>query len=424
MKVQNKFIKNATIILLVIFTISSTIFLVSTHEKGEMRSYEAGTNEIRISNNQLSWNLESISVTGAWELTNGSKDIIVAVIDSGVDFSLVNLQGMAWNNSAENATNGIDDDNNGFIDDHLGWDFVTSDNAPYESGSYWHGTNVANWVKEVASNVSIMDIRILDDTGGFNGSFWPEIVNAVNYSINMGADIINLSIWNYGTSPTSFHQILQRALMEGIVVVGITGNTWDDPTTTGVQYPGKFPEVIATSSISGNGLKSYFSRSGSENEICAPGGGLAPVDGRLASGTSFAAPHVSGCFALMKSINQSLSPSDVRSILTSTATDMGTPGKDNDYGYGLLNVTNAVRGAAGLPTWNLTKTTSPTTTDVSVTTTTESTETSESEVSTSDTSSSTTELQSSSTDTTSRQTPFLTLELTLIILVLLWKKRK
>lgn len=197
-----------------------------------------------------------------------------------------------------------------------------------------------------------MDLRILDSTNGFNGSFWPHIVAAINYSINMGAEVINLSMWNYGESPFIFHDILKRALAEGVTIVGIVGNSWDAESTKGVLYPGKFPEIIATSSISANNLTSYFSRKGPENEISAPGGDLAHIGSIGGQGTSFAAPHVSGCIALMKSVNQSLTPVEIRTILTATATDKASPGRDEIYGYGLLNVTNAVRGAAGLKTWN------------------------------------------------------------------------
>ncbi|MFX1508232.1 MAG: S8 family serine peptidase, partial [Promethearchaeota archaeon] len=145
-----------------------------------------------------------------------------------------------------------------------------------------------------------------------------------------------------------------------------------DPGTPGVLYPGKFTEVIATASISSSLRASYFSRRGPETEICAPGGDLPSIGGLSGSGTSFAAPHVSGCIALMKTMNQSLTPEDIRRILAETSTDLGTPGRDDVYGYGLLNVTNAVRGAAGMQTWNLTKDIIPTT---GTTETTESTST-------------------------------------------------
>ncbi|MHA2303833.1 MAG: S8 family peptidase [Candidatus Hodarchaeales archaeon] len=340
-------------ILLVLFlSFLSTYLFLSTNSNYSSSNLIVVKKNITYPNNELSWNLNAINVEGAREITNGSKDVIVAIIDSGIDFSIPELQGSTWANNKEIASNGIDDDDNGYIDDITGWDFVSADNAPYEGDSHWHGSYVANWVKVVAPEISIMDLRILDSTNSFNGTFWPHIVAAINYSINMGAEVINLSMWNYGKSPFIFHDIIKRALAEGVTIVGIVGNSWDAESTKGVLYPGKFPEIIATSSISANNSISYFSRKGPENEISAPGGGLAPIGSITGQGTSFAAPHVSGCIALMKSVNQSLTPVEVRAILTTTATDKGSPGRDDSYGYGLLNVTNAVRGAAGLKTWN------------------------------------------------------------------------
>jgi subtilisin family serine protease len=365
--------------------------------------------------NNLPWNLEIISVEGAWDLTNGSREVTVAIIDSGIDFSILELKGSTWVNEQENATNGIDDDNNGYIDDTIGWDFVSDDNAPFEGDNHWHGSYVANWVKTVAPNVTIMDLRILNQFNSFSGIFWPQIVAAINYSINMGADVINFSIWNYGESPLIFHDIINRAISEGVVVVGIVGNTWDATTTKGVLYPGKFPEIIATSSIGANGLRSLFSRKGPDNEICAPGEDLAPLGSIQGEGTSFAAPHVSGCVALMKSVNQSLSPIEIRNILTATTNDKGDPGHDTSYGYGLLNVTNAVRGAAGLKTWNYTL--------PPITTTTIDNSTSQTTVTSPDDNSSTNTIHNSTTETqTTQTTSFIVLEV--ICLTLLYLKRR
>jgi subtilisin family serine protease len=329
--------------------------------------------------NTLTWNLEAICVQGAWMLTNGSRNITVAVLDSGINFTQTFLQGAYWNNTEEVANNGIDDDGNGFIDDITGWDFVQGDNNP--SPGHWHGTYVANFIHAVAPNATLMNLRILDDNNAFSGSFWPQIVQAVNYAVDMGADIIQISIWNYGVSPSSFQTALQNALTENVTIVGITGNTWDDSSTSGVLYPGKFPEVIATSAIGSNLQQTYFSREGPENELCAPGANLPVYESLIGKGTSFAAPHVSGCIALMKSINQSLTPPDIRQILQTTAIDLGDPGKDNQYGYGLVNVSNAVRVAAGEDPWYSSQGTSsaPTTpTSFSDTTTNESIPTSSS----------------------------------------------
>ncbi len=144
----------------------------------------------------------------AWDITTGSDDVVVAVIDTGVDLDHPDLVDNMWTNEDEIDGNGIDDDGNGYIDDRVGWDFAADDNDPNPTpvGPTWsdtivvHGTHVAGLIGASGNNtigtsgvnwdVTIMPIRVFEDTGS---SSMDDIYNAINYAVNNGADIINMS---------------------------------------------------------------------------------------------------------------------------------------------------------------------------------------------------------------------------------------
>ena len=143
-----------------------------------------------------------IDATKAWDISTGSKKVIVAVIDTGVDYTHEDLADNMWTNRGEIPGNGIDDDNNGFIDDYYGWDFAYDDNDPMDV--YSHGTHVSGTIGGVGNNgkgvagvswnVSIMAVKFLDDYGyGYNS----DAIDAINYATMMGADIMSNS-WGGG----------------------------------------------------------------------------------------------------------------------------------------------------------------------------------------------------------------------------------
>ncbi len=295
------------------------------------------------------WPLYTVGALNAWNLTQGSPEIVVSVIDSGVDFSHPDLENQSWMNPNEIPDNCLDDDNNGFIDDIVGWDFRSNDNDP--SPGHEHGTFIAGIISGdndndlmvgIAPNIKLMAVRFLDNNNGFGGDDWGMFAQAVNYSVDNGAHIIQLSIEAYGIPPTEFHTAIKYAYNNNVTIVGVTGNDRES-----VAYPGKYPEVIAVSATTQSLEIADFSSPGEENEICAPGDMIysitpATTTYSTGSGTSFASPLVSGTIALMLSLNRTLTPNIIRQIIQETSTDLGDPGKDDIFGYGILNTSAAV----------------------------------------------------------------------------------
>ncbi|MFX0123919.1 MAG: S8 family serine peptidase [Candidatus Hodarchaeota archaeon] len=297
----------------------------------------------------VQWNLIDVGVSKAWNFTQGRSDIVVAVIDSGIDFSHPDLVNQSWKNPDEIPDNGLDDDENGYVDDVTGWDFRDNDNDP--SPGHRHGTFVAGLIAAdddnhitvgIAPNIRLMALRFLNDQNRFEGGDWDMFIEALDYAVDNGADILQLSIQADGVPPESFHTAITRVYNRGVVIVSVTGNNQDE-----VTYPGKYSEVIAVSATTKERKIAYFSSPGDQNEICAPGYNVTSIYPGLwtpqtGSGTSFAAPLVSGAIALILSLNNTLTIETIRSILHETSTDLGTSGKDPIFGYGLLNVSAAL----------------------------------------------------------------------------------
>ncbi|MCG3222695.1 MAG: S8 family serine peptidase [Candidatus Heimdallarchaeota archaeon] len=308
-----------------------------------------------------------IHTRDAWKITNGSKEVTVAVLDSGIDFSHPELSNVAWVNEDEIADNGLDDDGNGYADDINGWDFVFNDSIPGPDSPdlvHWHATFIAGLIAAplnsmgpvgVAPNVTVMDVRVLD-AANYSGTTDEGLGDAIRYAVENGADVINLSLHYYDANDTYYDDI-QYAVSQNVAVVSITGNTY--PPTGGQEYksyPGGYDEVIAVGAIDSENNKADYSNYGEWTEIVAPVGNQEDTV-RLYStvpyytyhsfygwgyGTSFACPQVAAVIALMKSINGTMPVSEMRTILQETATDLGDAGKDDFFGYGLLNASAAL----------------------------------------------------------------------------------
>ncbi len=299
----------------------------------------------------LSWGIERIQAPQAWTKTTGSKDVVVAVIDSGIDTSAAQLAGKIWTNPGEIPGNGIDDDHNGYVDDIHGWDFRDNDNSSLTGTKiYWHGTFVAGIIAAqpgtdraagVAPGIRLMDLRILDSKDLFYSSDWGKFTAAVNYAVNNGANIINLSIYSNGKPPLAFQQALENAARHGVIVVGITGNNG----TSEVSYPGRLPSVLAVSATDQDNQLAPFSNYGPQVAVAAPGeevtslfpGGIVGTG----SGTSFAAPYVTGTLALILSSHPGIPAAQAIELLESTSTPLGSADR---FGAGLIDAARAVEG--------------------------------------------------------------------------------
>ncbi|PIR75842.1 MAG: hypothetical protein CO030_05180 [Candidatus Magasanikbacteria bacterium CG_4_9_14_0_2_um_filter_42_11] len=340
------------------------------------------------------WAYNDTGVYAAWAKTQGSRDVIVAVIDNGFDMLHPDILGNAWTNTDEVANNGIDDDNNGYIDDVWGWSFIPEDvdgdgvlsdrellgmnnprprpegltNEQKQEGILHHGTVVAGLIGAVGNNakglsgvaqqVRLMNVRVVDESG--QGTF-NMLDEAIRYAVDNGASVINMSLVGPGNEEIT--AAIEYAYKEGVVVVAAAGNNRQDLNLSPL-YPlcedagvGE-QRILGVSSIDEAHHISSFSNQGSTCiDITAPGDGVtstvrfSPTNGLTEQylggwhGTSFAAPLVSGAAALVKAIQPSWGPKEIYTALLSTV--HRTAGQDDAvykelFGAGLLQVDKAV----------------------------------------------------------------------------------
>ncbi|MCC6493084.1 MAG: S8 family serine peptidase [Pirellulales bacterium] len=282
------------------------------------------------------WSLHNTGQTGgiagsdihapeAWNVTRGSPSVVVAVIDSGVDYTHPDLAPNMWVNSGETPSNGIDDDHDGFVDDVYGYDFVNNDGDPMDD--YFHGTHVAGTIAAVADNglgiagvaphARLMALKFLDDQG--NG-FTSDAIKALNFAVTHGATISNNS-WGVSDFSAAFQTAIQNAAAQGHIFVASAGNNGLN-TDDAPQYPADYnaSNIVSVAATDRGDYLAWFSNYGKRTvDIAAPGvdiystlpthetsgmasEGVFPNYGTL-SGTSMAAPHVAGVLALLRSQN-------------------------------------------------------------------------------------------------------------------------
>lgn len=273
------------------------------------------------------WGLDAIQAPEVWARGYTGKDVVVAVIDTGVDFTHADLDKNIWVNRGEVFGNGIDDDCNGYVDDVIGWNFVDNNNNPMDYDG--HGTHVAGIIAAennsfgtigVAFDSKIMPIRVLGDNGGTSRN----VAKGIIYAADNGADVINLSLGAKGYS-SEIAEAVRYATEQGSIVVMAAGNDGAPEP----YYPAHLATHwgIAVGAIDYTGYVADFSnQAGSDPKlryVVAPGVDIYSTfpnnDYEFMSGTSMAAPFVSGIAALMLSANPYLSPEQTRQILAGTA---------------------------------------------------------------------------------------------------------
>ena len=260
-----------------------------------------------------------IQATDAWDISTGSSNIVIAVVDTGIDYNHADLVGNIWTNPDEIANNGIDDDLNGLVDDWRGWDFYNNDNDPFDD--HGHGTHVAGTIGAVGNNsegvaglmwkVQLMPLKFLSEEGAGTTA---DSINAIDYAVENGAKIMNAS---YGGSFYSQAEAdaINAANNAGVLLVAAAGNSSAN-NDINPHYPASYnlPNIISVAATDQNDMRISFSNFGPQSvDVAAPGVYIFsttpmwwndyPGYGSLEffAGTSMAAPHVSGLAGLLYS---------------------------------------------------------------------------------------------------------------------------
>ncbi|MBD2205318.1 S8 family serine peptidase [Calothrix sp. FACHB-1219] len=284
-----------------------------------------------------SWNVDMVKAPEVWARGYTGQDIVVAVIDTGVDYNHIDLQNNIWTNTGEVANNGIDDDGNGYIDDIHGWNFVENSNDPIDRNG--HGTHVSGTiagenngtgVTGIAYNSRIMPVKVLNDSG--SGSI-SSITQGIYYAVNQGARVINLSLGSDFPN-NSLASAIEYASSKGVVVVMAAGNNGLPILSYPASYANRWG--LAVGAVDRNNQIAEFSNTPGISQLAyvtAPGVDIySSLPGNQYgsyNGTSMAAPHVAGVVALMLSANPSLTDAQVRQFMTQTA---GNGGQNPDVG--------------------------------------------------------------------------------------------
>ncbi len=337
------------------------------------------------------WGVEWINAHDVWSTYGITGDgVTVAMVDTGVYYWHSDLIGNIWVNPGEDIdgdgavwdtgdVNGVDDDGNGYVDDLIGYDFGYADNNPMDDDG--HGTHTAGTVggdgsggtqTGVAPGCTLMCVKVgyyIDYSD--EASMW----EGWQYLADNGADALSMSMrWSHAWAPhrSVWRDTCQAVKAAGVTLVTAAGNErgWYSPPAC-VGTPADCPEVFAVAATGyKNNSIAYFSSNGPtvweepypyndhpyppglvKPEISAPGTDVNSTtygggySGDSWSGTSMATPHVAGVVALMLEANPALSPDDVQQLYESVAIDLGSPGKDNDFGWGQTDAVACVDAA-------------------------------------------------------------------------------
>ena len=287
-----------------------------------------------------------LNVIGAYDSlpARQPKEIIVAVVDTGVDHNHEDLKDIMWTNEKEIAGNGIDDDNNGYIDDIHGINTLVRDaegNATMDTmASHWHGTHVSGTIAAtqnngigiagVANNVKIMAIRTVPDNSDELDS---DIVEGFLYAAKMGAKVINCSFGKkHNEGGMVVRDTMNRISRKGVLVVVSAGNdsmgpfSWHD-NDEDAKYPASFDSnnmLVIASTTSNGGLSSFSNIGPMTVDVGSPGSNVySTINGNrysMASGTSMAAPNASGVAAMVMGYYPNLKNTTVKKVLMDTVT--------------------------------------------------------------------------------------------------------
>ncbi len=329
------------------------------------------------------WHIDNIGAKAAWDITKGSDDVVIGIVDSGTDWLHPDLANNIYINKNEIPDNGIDDDENGFIDDVNGWDFVGNitlsqafnrqfqpDNNPKPAvGANEHGTHVAGCasastnngvgIAAIGFNTKMIPIKCGSDNwtqSGTQGIF--RGYQGIVYAAENGADIINCSWGGPGYNPAE-QEMINSITEMGVLVVASAGNDGVSIDENSF-FPTGYDNVMSVGSINSNNRKSGFSNFGTRTDVYAPGGGIYSTlpNNRYgnSSGTSMAGPVAAGLAALVKAVNPTWTPHQIAAQLRSTTKSLaGVNASDKPLFFGRIDAEAALTSNANNFTTNKVK---------------------------------------------------------------------
>ncbi len=303
-----------------------------------------------------------IGVEKAWDIETGSKDVIIAVIDTGVDYNHPDLKDNIWTNQAElNGKPGVDDDANGYVDDIHGFSFadatgkVTDNMDDHGHGSHCSGTigargNDGAGIVGVNWNTRIMGVKFL---GADGGGTLEGAIKAIDYATKMGAKVLSNS-WGGGSYSETLKQAIERAHAAGAIFIAAAGNEADN-NDQGEHYPANYnvPNVLSVAAIDNKGELASFSNYGKKRvHLAAPGVNIysSLPGGKYESwsGTSMATPHVSGMAGLLLSHEPNLTNVQIKERLVATVQPLASL-RGKVISGGLANAYNALTNVQAPP---------------------------------------------------------------------------
>ena len=302
------------------------------------------------------WGLGRVAAPTAWNKAVGSERVVVADIDTGVDYNHEDLINNIWRNPGEVPADGKDNDGNGFVDDVVGWDFSNKDNRPWDDndhGSHTAGTMGATGgngrgISGVSKRLSIMPLKFLSRYG--SGST-EDAIRSINYAVAAGAQILSNS-WGGDEYSQALEEAILAAAEKNVLFVAAAGNDFSDNDIT-PMYPASYQlaNIISVAASNSSEQLAEFSNFGSKSvHLAAPGdviySTLSSNKYGVMSGTSMACPMVAGAAALLKAYKPDLTATQIKALLMESVDK--SPAYDGKVmSGGRLNVARALGLVAG-----------------------------------------------------------------------------
>lgn len=274
---------------------------------------------------EYQWNLPLIGMEQSWDVSEGSSDVIVAVVDTGVDMEHPEFEGkLVEGHNVLDGSNKPQDDNG---------------HGTHVSGVIAAKTNNKDGIAGMTWKSKLMPIKAIGADGSGSAV---DIAQGIYWATDHGADVINLSVGNY-TSSAALKEACKYAYDNNVVLVAASGNDASDQPS----YPAAYDEVLSVAAVDHLKERADFSNFGDYVDVAAPGVDIPSTyiysDYASLSGTSMACPHVAALAALVRSVHPDMKSHDVMELIRSSALDLGPPGHDQLYGFGMIDVNRTLR---------------------------------------------------------------------------------